>query len=529
MVIIAAQCMLIAFWGARKQNFFLDEYHSMRYAQSYTDTSPHPRYITESDLWRYNTWVPDADLREMITLEEDESVFRASFGENVRLFFSGRNYFWLLNAAESFFPYGTISAGPAFALNIIIFIVSQIIFFGILNGLDIAPRISLTAVALYGSCPLTIAMVLLTRFYAWTNCLFLIVLLLHLIMWKTVRIAPRLICEGLSALCLYLAFQNSELIFIFGGSLMIMFSVLLAVRKRWSQLAYYALPVLGAGILYVSKTTGFFYLLFHVRTNVAEAPYNVRNMSAAILELTPGAFFTRVAELLRMLGEQLFTTPLIMAAFAVLFAVVVIALFRKKGTHRSDESMWVIFVGISAVINVLFLILTNLKEERYHYMNVSVIVLVLFYVIDRGYRLRKGQAEETKRKVPLYALPVILTVLVVVVAFPLGHISYLRTEDSAMLEELEPYEGYDIAVVSDHHLNSYQAVVWGDEDSMICVVPRDPSAFTATDLPDRFLFMILDGSDFSGYDRTLSEEGYETEYLGTLNRSDVYDCYSVSE
>lgn len=126
--IIMIQVVVMLYWANEKSNFYIDELYSMGYASNFTGRGDTERRISDGPEWQFNKWINNALFKEYLLVSEEEQIFQLSFTEAVQKMLTGRNYFGLLNIAESLVGYDFVSARPGIVLNILIFILTEIAF-----------------------------------------------------------------------------------------------------------------------------------------------------------------------------------------------------------------------------------------------------------------------------------------------------------------------------------------------------------------------------------------------------------------
>ena len=163
LLLIAQICFF--YWARIKTNFYIDELYSFGYAAGFNGQSDAARYITESKEFKIGEWVPVSDLKKHLELSENEKVFHTPMGSVVNGFVKRRNYYGLLNIAESIAGQNGISKWPGIILNVLLFVPLQITHIHLLKRLKIDDKFCFLGVAVFGFSVYMISIAIYIRFY----------------------------------------------------------------------------------------------------------------------------------------------------------------------------------------------------------------------------------------------------------------------------------------------------------------------------------------------------------------------------
>ena len=139
-VIIALQVMVILYWANTKTNYHIDELYSMTHASGFTAQVYNSEYITVSRDFHFNEWTKNSVFKKYLTVSDAEKAFRAPFFVFLNGLVRYRNYYGLLNIAESIAGYQYVSAIPGLVLNIILFILAELSLLSLLKKLKTGTR-----------------------------------------------------------------------------------------------------------------------------------------------------------------------------------------------------------------------------------------------------------------------------------------------------------------------------------------------------------------------------------------------------
>ena len=246
--IIMIQVVVMLYWANEKSNFYIDELYSMGYASNFTGRGDTERRISDGPEWQFNKWINNALFKEYLLVSEEEQIFQLSFTEAVQKMLTGRNYFGLLNIAESLVGYDFVSARPGIVLNILIFILTEIAFLLFMQKMKMELCSRYLALVMFGFSAFTIGFVEYIRFYIIVIMYFMWLLNLLYFVWTNEHMKKIIPAEiGILALT-YLSYKNSELTLFF-GAFSLCFVIALVITKKWKRLISYIIT--GAVLLFI--------------------------------------------------------------------------------------------------------------------------------------------------------------------------------------------------------------------------------------------------------------------------------------
>ncbi|MBR5175507.1 MAG: hypothetical protein IKW89_06210 [Bacteroidales bacterium] len=516
-VIVALQCGAMLYWASMKASFFIDEYYTFEYTQNINDHKDHIDYLVDSPMWKAEEWVPVGELKKRFTLEEGESVLDLPFFKSVKKFFFDRNYMWIINVLETCFGNGNPPKWICICFNVFVWILFQFLLFYFMAGcLELDRRTSLLAVTMWGFTPLVMGLAVFCRFYSWTFLLFLAVLVLHKLMWNSTSHKKNLLVEAVAFLLLYLAFKNSELIFVLGGALVIFFTVGLIARKRYAQSLYYFLPVTVVGLYYVWKETPLFKLLFNltfysVKGNSTEAQHASFVVDSSWMDKLNAMIQSALP-----FGDNVSGSPYLTVIEVVLLAFLFFSA-RKNLSRLNDGFFWVLvgimiaywlFCGIGGFLYIRYL--------SFLYFLVVILIWSLFDKVARNHRASKL----------VYRIACVLVLAGVFISFHRRMVEYVYEDYKPSIELVSDYSDLDAVVHYHPHINSnayYSAYMLSDQSSVFPVC-RFPSNGMLPELPDQFLYWASRGSSSQKVAALIKERGYSMDLLCDTDIIFVYLC-----
>ena len=518
-VIVALQSGAMFYWASRKAFFHIDELYTFETVQSVNHHDNHREYLTYSPMWTQERWIPVEELKTRFTIEEGESVLDLPFPVSAKKFFKGRNYMWIVNALESVFGGKVSLEWICLCFNILVWLLFQVLFFCFMaGGLGLDRRTALLAVAMWGFCPMVLGLAVFCRFYPWTLLLFLAVLVLHKLMWDSDSHKKNLVYEFAAFFLMYLAFKNSELILVLGGSLAFFFTAGLIARKRYSQALYYSAPITLVSLLYIGSQTYFLKALFNLS-------YYAAHGKSAFMEHASFFVNSSIVEKLYALIRpmRMFATEIAGQRFLFLVELLLLALLffsvKKRSLGSLVKGFPLILVGV-IVVFWLFCGLGGFMYSRYYSFLFLLVFIFLWTVFDklvRGYR---------KERLVFIIASCVVFAGALYPSFA-GKINYVYSKEKSSVGQVAAYKDLPSVVNYNEEINfnAYYSALLLDEDSSVFPICDYPSDGILPDLPDSFLFFTYPDSSTEPMSGLIREGGYSMAFLcDLLSFTSVYLC-----
>lgn len=507
--IIALQLVVMLYWANEKSNFFIDELYSMGYASSYTGEGDTARYITVSPEWKFNEWVNNGLLKKHLVVEEKEQVFRLPFFKALQKMLTRRNYFGLLNIAESIAGYSFVSARPGIVLNMIIFIVAEIALIVFMRKMKMDVRSQYLALAMFGFSGHGIGLVVYIRFYVLVIMYLLWLLAIFYAVWNS-NSFKKIIPAELGILGLtYLAYRNSELTLIFFGAFSFCFVIAMIISKKWKSFISYIVMGL-CGVVYIWVKTNYIEILLHPANYPQTSPDPNKAVGASLMiaEFSMDLTKTNVLNCIKFLEDCYFGDYLVVLMVAVALTIYSLWIRRRK---KDDElptapyitrpdtliamAVWIGLLGLSfymnkgviicvgivcilmsrslyeltgykirlrnvklspesgfvcvllgaAVIYTLVIAMANLVARRYFCIAFVLFCIAFWYILDRI--LNKCISRELV--FGWYIILVASVALSALVPFKTRDvgITYIYEDDRSFKSAVEPYRDMDVVLV----------------------------------------------------------------------------------
>lgn len=516
-VIVALQCGAMFYWAFRKSGFFIDEYYTFEYVQNINDHKDHIEYLIDSPMWKAEEWLSVGELKTRFTIEEGESVLDLPFFKSVKKLFFDRNYMWIINVLETCFGSGNPPKWICICFNVVVWILFQfLLFYFMSSSLDLDRRTSLLAVTMWGFCPLVMGFAVFCRFYSWTLLLFLTVLVLHKIMWDSASHKKNLLAEALAFLLLFLAFKNSELIFVLGGALVFFFTVGLITRKRYAQSLYYCVPVTAIGLYYVWKETVLFKVLFNLISYSLNGSGPDAEHASFIVESSWMDKLNAMIQSAKAFGDHVSGSPYLLLIEVVLMT----ALFYSPGRSisRRFDSFFLVLAG-TMIVFWLFCGIGGFVYLRYHSFFYLLVVILIWSLFDK--LARNNRAHKL-----VYGLACILVLVGVLFSIHRRKVDYVYEKIKPSLELVSDYRGLDAVVHYNPLVNSnaYYSVSILSEQSSVFPICEFPSNGVLPELPDMFLYWASRGSSSHDVLELIMGRGYSVDLLCDSSIMLVYLC-----
>lgn len=517
-IVIALQCGTMFYWGSQKTGYYIDELFTFEYAQNINNHKDSIEYMDDSPLWEVEEWLSVKDLKTRFTMEEGESVFDLPLPLTIKKFFFDRNYMWIINALETFFGGDYPPKWICICFNIFVLILFQLLlFFFFDHCLKFDIRVALLAVTMWGFCPLALGLSVFCRFYSWTLFLFLITIVLHKLMWDCKSIRGNLLYELAVVLVLWLAFKNSELIFVLGGALVLFFTAGLIVRKRYSQAACYCLPLVVGGLIVAWKKTSFLKVISHPSLYATG-----HGASARLVDyLVNASSKEKVFMLLHSVKSFAESIPgsIEMALLIVVLLLILYWSVRKR--VRVPDEFSLILCG-TAVVFWLFGGLCGLEATRY-----NSFMFLLVFILMWSFFAKSCSVFRESRIAYMVAFSIVL--FSSIMPFFNRNVEYVYKWQESYQDFLSNHEGIDAIVNYDpvYNYNAYYSSFQLSESSSIYPICGRPTRGGLPDLPDSFLYWsITDWSPTETLD-LIRESGYGEELIYEWGQASVYYCKRI--
>ena len=531
--VVVIQLIVMCVFAAQKSNYYIDEMFSMGYAHTYTHPWKDVVYINQSAAWENEQWIDNGILKNQLETTKEDSVFAKPFPETVRALFFRRNYMGMLNVLMSTFAPGRMTAYPAIALNLILFIFTQLLLYRVCRELTGSFSASVMAVFMYGFSAMAIGLCMFVRFYAWVILLLLAVIRLQQKMWSERGIGRSELWTVFSMILIYLALKNSELVFIVAGALIGFYALGLTLTKQWKKLIAYILTIVPISLIYAVSKTPFVDMILHPG-NYTDLEGPMGWMTRDLMTITSG----RITYLLRLyrtwLNEQLFGSGIVAFSFVIILLLLLevkylgkIPAGKRRESGAGDKGKtpckrrafaWIL-LGVT-FIYLLFALLTGLPATRYICFTFPIFTLLLWTALS-------GLTEGNRFRTWIVAGCALLTCIGAVLG--LAHperVEYIYMEDRPLISALQEKGITDSVVIYTNEEDAthvvYDCVNLMPDEARIYPVQAAHHSMDAEQFPDEVLVWVKNREDVHACLTDLETNGYQVTWLGKTHCSDVY-------
>ena len=516
-IIVALQCGAMFYWGGQKSSYYLDELFTFEYVQNISNETDSKEYMNDNPSWRDEEWLSVGELKKRYIVEEGESVFDLPFSTSVKKLFFDKNYMWIINALETAFGNGSPPKWICICFNVFVWFIFQfLLFFFFDSCLKFDRRTSMLAVTMWGFCPLVMGLSAFCRFYSWTLLLFLILIVSHRKMWDCDSNGKFIGYEVIALFVTWLAFKNSDLMFVLCGALAFLFTLGLIIRKKYIQAVCYSVPFSFGGLFLAWKKTSLLNVIFHPILYATYRHGVTARMADFFLNASWQEKMYSFAHSVKSFAESVMGS----VEFALLAILLLLALYwtvRKTIRHRIDGYA-LILLGVSFVFWI-FCGLCGLNETRYY----SFFFLLLFIV---GWMLFDTFAAGHHASEMVFKVALCIVLAGAVIPFYRRNVQYIYESLKPSIEKISENGDLKSIVNYDpvHNFNAYYSTTLLNESASIYPVREYLSTRTLPELPDRFLYWSTYYWSPEEVMELIKEEGYTADLLFEAGLSMVYLC-----
>ena len=343
-IIIMIQLISMVYWGTQKNGYYVDEFFTFDKAHYLSQSTPKRVKLYDADFLTYDEWHDISELKSTLTVTRDESLLADPAGYNLKMLITKSPYMALLNYVQAVFFEGRLSKWSAISINILFFLLNQIILYRLTLRISEDRSAAIMTVMLYGFSGMAASMTVYVRFYMLITFWMTLYTYLHVLMWQEDSIRKNLVMEFGAVAILYLAYKNSPLAVIQGVGVIGAFLVGLMMRKRYRQAVVYGLPVVGGGVMYVLLKTDYIGYVLHPEKFADADITNIATESLLdnFLALTPGSAVDRSIELARLICQYLFGHILGLGGYLLLASgLLILSLYTKR--DKTKDADWKFF------------------------------------------------------------------------------------------------------------------------------------------------------------------------------------------
>ncbi|AOZ95487.1 hypothetical protein [Butyrivibrio hungatei] len=482
--ILVVQVLGIILWACQKDNFYWDEYYTLERAHYVSEKNENDHYIIDDDRFNYNTWIDAKVVRDTLIVDDKSSVLYDDFFLTLSKLFKTNSYSVLLNIITYVIAPGKITYWPSVILNIILFILNQIVLFCLSKNIFHDDFWGYTVISFYGFSALCISMTTFVRFYMLATLMTTMFTFLHCLYWncKEEQFARKSLLLVGTLICLLIGYNNAQFVIIYAFFFIISFTVLLWVCKGPKISMYYFAPIAIIGIGFIAKKTN----IFNVLANFNEIG-NMANQAGALgwfigqiytfrLNMLPG----RMKDIYVIFGEKLFGNVALLCLYFVVIAFGKIIKTDEKSIGK--EQFTIIF---PVVFYLAFFTAFGLYGQiRYISFVFPEVALILMGVLYQLY----GSGKNIKKVVLIF---LIAQVIVVNLS---GNIDMLYIGDKDRIDNIKEQSIDSIIMTRKSFMPFavYQSSLIGDDETQLMVYDDQNTNDISTQLRDKMLILVED-------------------------------------
>ena len=486
-IITIIQVAIMVYWGTQKSNLYWDEYFTLERAHYISSSTPYEHPIIEDPEFVSGKWLPISVIKDTLVVNKDESMLMDPLWKWGKRLIGSNSYSFFLNILEAIFFDGILSIWPAIILNIIIFILNQIVLFKMCNTISEKEFFSIFVTSLYGFSSICISMVLFVRFYMLATLMTTLFTYLHIVYFKMEdkKAIRKYIVLFSAFLCLLIGFKNAQFTAIYAVFFIISFSVCYIIEKGIKSFLWYAVPIYCGGIFYIFKETRYVDDLINYEpgnNSNGDAFYwvldNVYNLKISDLP-------HRIKEMITIFGNYLFGSTYFLIIFVVLIVILLFKNIKEIGKEKTiQKQIWIILCS-TALFFCFFTALKLYDQVRYIsyvFPELAIIVIAIIYYIKNNKAIR-------------YAISIGIIMACVLLVNINAKVDMLYRDDKD-----------DIQCIRDTGINSI--IICGD--------------YNATHISYQSVLLVDDDAEFFVYDYKKPEE------LGNLNNNEKGELLIIS-
>lgn len=517
-VVITIQIIFMVYWGTQKSGYYVDEFFTFDNAHYSSASTPERVKLYDADFLAYDKWYEVSDLKSTLTVTREESLFSDSVGYNIKAWITKYPYMVFMNYVQAAFFEGKLSKWSAISINILLFLLNQIILYHLTIGISKDKVTAIVTVALYGFSGMAASMIVYVRFYMLVTLWMTLYTYLHVLMWQEQRIARNLLMEFLSIVVLYLAYKDSPLAAIQGVGLICAFLVGLILRKQYKQAVAYGVPIVGGGFLYVLFMTDYVGYILHPEQYADAGVTNVATASLLenFLAMTPGTAVERMIELAHVICRYLFGHALILGAYLLLAIVLLIwYLCTKRDNVEERDGRFFFLIICPCVFFCVVSVCLGLGAIRYNssiFPELAVCASVFVMSLARSVGKRK-----------LVGVLMGITILgEIVFTTYIPRVDNLYQDDRWAVQQIRSYKDID-SVVVDYQFDDkimYECLAYAGEDTKVMFTSNEKIDYNTWSNDVLLWFRVHGGQEI--IEELVETGNYTVVLVGSTHESDVY-------
>lgn len=242
-IILLQICVLIYCFTVKKKNYHSDELFSYGLANSYYQPFLNANDHAGLEVINNNQWLPGNVINDYLSVDEEHRFAYDSVYYNNSKDVHPPFYYMVLHTICSFFP-DVYTEWFGFGLNLVLFVLSQMLIYLIVKKMTNMEFPALMAVILYGFNQGGIDTYIFIRMYAMSTFFLLMCIYLHVLLLKSEKKKNKIMV----CLCLVTFFGGMTHYYylIAAGTVSACFCVYYLIKKQYKFLAQYAILLLAS-------------------------------------------------------------------------------------------------------------------------------------------------------------------------------------------------------------------------------------------------------------------------------------------
>ncbi len=504
MAIIFTQILLIVFWVSRQGSLYWDAYYTFENAHYVSASTSSNHYINSDSEFEMNKWIDSAYVKDTLYVDFDESVLADAPQESGKILLK-KPYFWMLNMIEALLSSGHISRWPGVFLNIILFIIVQVLLYKSVRRLSKDANQALLAVSIYGFCGMALSMTTYVRFYVFSTMLLMAVVYLHICMWEdeNARWYKLLLFEAISLLLIYWGMSITQLTLFFYASFIFIYNIALLIKKRYKEFALYVLPVGIGGLFYLVKYTDYMYILLNPQEAAGKLEGPALWVVESLLSITPVSLIDRLAHTFLYMGKYGFGYWPVFLLFILVIVAIVIK--HKKITFIHSTMEWILFIEfiVFMLIATCLNFYVQTRYTSYIYPILAWLISAVLVSVVNDYGLKYAQI-----------LGTVLIGSILISTVSGKRVDFVFEQDREPLSRIEASGVKDVVVLQIDLYNRDAEIIYDvahhtSDDARLLPVLEDDIEKMQGMYPDEFIMANI--SEYDKSDRFV-KMGYEIEW-----------------
>lgn len=523
-VLLIVQCTYMIFWGTQKSGYYVDEFFTYDNAHYISASTPEREKLYDAEFMEYNRWFEVLEIKSTLMVQKEESLLNDSLIDNIKVFLQNRPYMAILNYVEAIFFEGEMNWWSSISINIVCFLLNQIFMYLLAMKLCNKRNTALLATTMYGFCGMAISMLVYVRMYMWLTMLVTLFTYLHVLMWDEKKHWKNVLFEILSIPVLLLAYGNSPLPVIYGMALIGCFALGLLLRRKWTQVLYYSVPIIGGGAIYAITQTDYVGILLNPQVALESGKLDVATtfLIRSLLALDITAFIERTKNILRMIVRFLFGHFYVAMLYIIIITVLLCVVIKKwkeiKSSNKQIELSFVYVLFGSVVLFFIGAVIFELNFIRYvSFVFPIIAICVMLLIMHLGSMINKGRI--------ITAVIVVLLIGQTFYTVKVPRIENLYVEDRESVQNIQQCKGINSLVV-DYIFDDrvmYECLAYTDENTKVMFSAYDDIEYS--ELGDAILVWQAVNKSSEDLERNLENAGYNSvQNIAETHESKVFLC-----